>query len=400
MTPAPERAIAYRAAWTWAGPGELRAGAWVVVEAGRVREVCQHPPADAQRQDLGDGLILPGLVNAHTHLELSFLAGAVPPPAGDFVGWLESLVAARPGHDHLAAEDAVAAAVDQALTSGTVLAADITNTGRAQAIALQAGLHTMSLYEAIGPQRAEPPEPGLAWPGGVLRAQAVAAHAPYSIPSWRMAALKARAGDLPFCIHLAESRAEMEYLAGAGPEGQRLDQFLQNRGLERASLDLRAARPLDHLMALGVVDQRTLLVHGVQLNRAELGRVAAAGASLCVCPRSNLGLTGATADAAAARELGVNLCLGTDSLASTPDLSLFNEMAALRAACPDLPPEAILTMATVGGAKALGLSSFFGFIKPGGSASIVMVPLAASSGPAAIGAAVDGPHQGRPRRLG
>ncbi|MFZ5587561.1 MAG: amidohydrolase family protein [Thermodesulfobacteriota bacterium] len=399
MTPASARAIAYRASWLWAGPGELRAGVWVVVENGRVRELCRRPPADARREDLGEGLILPGLVNAHTHLELSFLAGAVPPPAGDFVGWLEALVAARPGHDHQAAEVAVESAVRQALASGTVLVGDITNTGRARQIARRAGLHALSLFEAIGPSRAEPPAPELTWQEGVLSAQAVAAHAPYSIPAWRMRALKAKAGAMTFCIHLAESRAEMEYLAGEGAEGQRLAGFLRGRGLMRDSLDLQAARPLDHLLALGVVDQRTLLVHGVQLDRDELRRVAQAGASLCVCPRSNLGLTGAIADVAAAQRQGVNLCLGTDSLASTPDLSLWGEMAAVRTACPDLEPEAILAMATAGGAQALGLAGHFGFIQPGAIADLILLPLASTADSDIICAAVEGRHAGPPRRL-
>lgn len=400
MNDAPGQVIAYRAAWLWAGPGRLRAGEWVVVEAGRVREVCARPPADALRQDLGDGLIIPGLVNAHTHLELSFLAGVVPPPAGDFVGWLDALVAARPGHDHLAAAAAVAAAVEQIIASGTVLVGDITNTGRARDVARRAGLNAVSLYEAIGPSRAEPPEPELAWAEGVLSAQAVAAHAPYSIPAWRMRALKAKAGRLPFCIHLAESRAEMEYIAGAGPEGERLAAFLQGRNLLRENLDLRAAHPLDHLLALGVVDGRTLLVHGVQLGRADLRRVARAGASLCVCPRSNLGLTGGLADVAEALRQGVNLCLGTDSLASTPDLSLFGEMAALRRACPELGPEAVLTMATAGGAKALGLDDVFGFIGPGASANLAYISLPKASSCDIIASVVDGGHARRPLNLG
>ncbi|MBI4798341.1 MAG: hypothetical protein HY794_06330 [Desulfarculus sp.] len=95
-TPPPH---AFTASWVWCQRGDLRRGAAVVMEGGRIREVADRPPAGLAVTDLGEGLLLPGLVNAHTHLELSFLAGAVP-PRGDFVGWLEDLVAARPGHDH------------------------------------------------------------------------------------------------------------------------------------------------------------------------------------------------------------------------------------------------------------------------------------------------------------
>ena len=93
-----EPALALGAAWVWCGPGDLRAGAWGVLERGRVADIAGRPPTGARRKDLGQGLLMPGLVNAHTHLELSFLAGLAP-PAGDFVDWVERLVRARPGHD-------------------------------------------------------------------------------------------------------------------------------------------------------------------------------------------------------------------------------------------------------------------------------------------------------------
>ncbi len=371
MSARPPGIIAYRAAWTWSGPGDLRAGQWLVVEQGRVRELTDRPPAEARRIDLGDGLLLPGLVNAHTHLELSFLHGLAPEPARDFVGWLEGLVRVRPGHDHLDATEATRRAVRQAREAGTVLAGDITNTFRAQEPAWEEGLHTVSFGEAIGPKRAQPPEPSLAWREGVLQVSAVAAHAPYSVPDWRLQALKRQAGRLPFCIHLAESQAEVEFVAGQGEQGQRLRQFLLDRGMNLDDLVFHGPRPLAHLLALGVVDSRSLLVHGVQLTPGELGQVAAAGASLCVCPRSNLGLTGAIAPLEAALAAGVNLCLGTDSLTSAPDLSLWPEMATLRRLFPDLPPESVLTMATLGGAQALGLAAHFGSLWPGRLAQAV-----------------------------
>lgn len=366
---------AYRAAWTWSGPGELRSGQWLVVERGRVRELTARPPAEARRIDLGDGLLLPGLVNAHTHLELSFLRGLAPEPAGDFVGWLEGLVRTRPGHDHLDAREATRRAARQARESGTVLAGDITNTFRAQEPAWEEGLHTVSFGEAIGPQRSQPPEPSLTWREGVLQASAVAAHAPYSVPGWRLKSLKRQAGALPFCIHLAESRAEVEMVAGEGAEGQRLRRFLGARGLNLDDMTFHGPRPLAHLLALGVVDEHTLLVHGVQLNPGEMARIASAGASLCLCPRSNLGLTGAVAPVEAALAAGVNLCLGTDSLTSTPDLSLWPEMATLLRLFPSLVPETVLTMATLGGAMALGLAEHFGSLRPGRLAQVVFRPL-------------------------
>lgn len=391
--------IAYTASWVWCQRGNLRRGAAVVMQAGRIKEVADRPPAGLPVTDLGEGLLLPGLVNAHTHLELSFLAGAVP-PRGDFVGWLEDLVASRPGHDHGAAAQATAQAVQDSITCGIALVADITNTGRAQEALASAGLSGVSFFEALGQAKCEPPTAGLAWRGAVLTANGVAAHAPYSVPAARLADLKRRAGDLPFCMHAAESQAEVEFMLGEGPEGKRLEGFLLARKLERASLGLKGLRPLAHLMDLGLLDPHTMLVHGVQLSRQEARDLAGSGASLCLCPRSNLGLTGGLAPVADLLAAGVNLALGTDSLASCPSLSLWEEMAALHAALPGLAPEDILAMATAGGATALGLAAHFGRLAPGMAGPLAFAPLERLSSGQVLEAAVSGAHAGQPRPVG
>ncbi len=383
----------YTAGWVWCQLGELRRGAAVVVEGGRIKDVTARPPAGHAVTDLGEGLLMPGLVNAHTHLELSFLAGVLP-PKGDFVGWLEEMVATRPGHDRETAAQATAQAVQEAQAGGTALLADITNTGRAQEALAKAGLSSLSFFEALGQAKCEPPPVELTWRGAVLLASGVAAHAPYSVPAGRLAELKRRAGALPFCMHVAESRAEVEFMLGEGAEGRRLEQFLRARGLERASLGLKGLPPLAHLRELGLLDRHTMLVHGVQLTKQEAVDLARSGASLCVCPRSNLGLTGGLAPVPDLLAAGVNLALGTDSLASCPDLSLWREMAALYQAMPGLAPEAILHMATAGGARALGLEPHFGRLRPGVAAPLAFVPLQAMTAEQVMPAVVGGAHAG------
>ncbi len=395
----PTPVLALGAAWVWCGPGELRPGAWVVLEGGRIREVADSPPSGCKRRDLGAGLLLPGLVNAHTHLELSFLAGLVP-PAGDFVEWVERLVSSRPGYDRGRAARAARRAAAEAASRGTVLAGDISNTGKAAWAWQEAGISSLTFIEALGPSRSDPPRPWLRWQGRVLAAGSVAAHAPYSVPGWRLRELKQRAGERVFCIHLAESRAEVEFFAGRGEQGRRLERFLEMRGMVRSELGILAPRPLAHLESLGLVDERTLLVHGVQLLPEEVERLARAGASLCLCPRSNLGLTGSLAPLPRLLAAGVNLALGTDSLASSPDLDLWAEMALLRRRFPRVVPEAILTMATLGGARALGLEGHFGRLAPGRLGPVVFVPLEARSGEEALARAVEGSHAAPPRPVG
>jgi len=138
----------------------------------------------------------------------------------------------------------------------------------------------------------------------------------------------------------------------------------------------------------------------VQLSPDEARRIAAAGASLCLCPRSNLGLTGGLAPVEELLAAGANLALGTDSLASAPDLSLWAEMAVLARAKPGLAPEAVLTMATTGGARALGQEGRFGALAPGAAGPLAFVALERLARSEVIEAVVRGEHAAEPVSLG
>ena len=131
----------------------------------------------------------------------------------------------------------------------------------------------------------------------------------------------------------------------------------------------------------------------------EVKALAATKASLCLCPRSNLALTGALAPIESLLKAGVNLALGTDSMASAPDISLWPEMTALALAAPSLPPEQILAMATTGGAKALGLRAHFGRIAPGMSCPLAFAPLPELSRGEVLAAVVQGALTGPPVRV-
>ena len=168
---------AYTARWVWCALGDLRPGAAVVLQDGWITEVAARPTHGARVVDLGEGLLLPGLVNAHTHLELSGLAGLMP-PQGDFVGWLESMVSLRPAQLRQNGPEATEAAVEYLAQNGTALAGDVTNTGKAAQALEGAGVSAVSFYEALGAAKAEPPAAGVAWQGARLLASAVAAHAP------------------------------------------------------------------------------------------------------------------------------------------------------------------------------------------------------------------------------
>lgn len=383
----------------WLGPGRLRGDLQVHLRGGLVVAV-EPRTSDGNVLDLGDGMLLPGLVNAHTHVELSSMRGRIT-PQGDFMKWLLRLVELRPSQDPDQAAEATAQAAQEMADCGTALVGDITNTGLARQALHNAGLHTVSLFEALGAANCPPPAPEALWRAGVLEAQGVAAHSPYSVPGWRIKGLKRLAGDNVFCIHMAESKAEMEFIAGVNLGEHSMHHFLAARGVNRDELGLTADRPLQHLINLGGLDQNTLLIHCVQLNNNEIAQVAAAGASVCICPRSNLGLTRAVADVQAMRNAGINLCLGTDSLSSCPDLNLWRELAEISRRFPGLAPESILAMATCSGAKALGLNHLFGFIGEGAVAPLCYVGLDPGlTQEQALAAVVNGQHASPPRAIG
>ena len=137
------------------------------------------------------------------------------------------------------------------------------------------------------------------------------------------------------------------------------------------------ATPVAYLARLGLLSERSLAVHCVQLDRQDHSWLQSRGVTVVACPRSNKRLGVGTAPIPELLREGIAVALGTDSLASAPDLDLFAEMAALRKDHPALAPAAVVRMATFNGARALGLADRLGSIEPGKLARLVVVPLTA-----------------------
>ncbi|MDR1857761.1 MAG: amidohydrolase family protein [Desulfovibrio sp.] len=331
-------------------------------------------------RDLGDVTIIPGCVNAHTHLQLSHLAGTTTLHQG-FVPWLASLVPLLrlpPNRDSL--PDACA---DIAGT-GTVHVGDICGSlpsGLADVAEScgRAGLGVTHFCEWFGhgPPLADGPLP---WPptcreevpGIVTGHCAPACHSLYATSPGLLADVRAccRQWGLPFAMHLAESPEETLMLTeGAGA----LADFLRQRVLPA---DYRAPgrRPLAYARELDLLGPGTLAVHGVQLDRDEIGELGASGSALCLCPRSNDGIGVGLPDVPALLESGTLLCLGTDGLSSAPDLDVRNEAVFLRKRM-DTPPEALIRLLTVNGAAALGLEDTgIGVLDRGHPARFAILP--------------------------
>ncbi len=357
-----------------------------IVAFGRRKDVVKaHPGAEVR--DLGEVVILPGLVNAHTHVELSFMNG-VPPAGGTFMTWLRDLVARRPGIDAGAAAEAATKALETMLLRGTVAVGDIANGAWAAPLLARSGLRGLAFHEIFGfaasdtesildaaAQRLE----SIDADPDVLAARdrfttVLTPHAAHTTSFPLLKALGGRAvasGEM-LSIHVAESEEESQLLRdGTGP----FKDFLIERGAWDPAFKAPGQTPVEYLERLGVLTPRTLAVHCVHLDHQDISRLQARGVTVVTCPRSNQRLGVGKAPVPKLLSSGIQVALGTDSLASAPDVDVFTEVAHLRQEHPGLSPAAALRIATLNGARALGLAKDLGSIEEGKLAALTVVGL-------------------------
>jgi cytosine/adenosine deaminase-related metal-dependent hydrolase len=380
--------IRYHAAWVLPISGPPIRDGWFAVERGRVVAMGasgRRVLSDGAREvDLGDVAVLPGLVNAHTHLELSYLRDEVP-PASEFVTWIRGVIAARlqhpdpSGHEIL---DAIDRAIKEAVACGTVIVGDVSNTLVTFGPLTRSPLSAVVFYELIRFNTADPEgvvaeacrELDALVPTDRVRT-GLAAHAPYSVAPLVLRAIRAavdRDPFAPYSIHLSEGAEEIEFIrTGGGPWRQLLEEL----GSWNPAWVPPGGSPVQFLDECGFLGARALAVHGVQMTTADLDRLVARDTTLVTCPRSN-GHTGAGAPPLEDfYNYGVQVAVGTDSLASAPDLNVFAELATMRALAPTVSPGALLDSATRQGAHALGFDADYGTIEPGKSARLLAVAL-------------------------
>jgi cytosine/adenosine deaminase-related metal-dependent hydrolase len=356
---------------------------WVAVENGRIIAAGAEPPAGAT--DLGRVAILPALVNAHTHLELSYLRNTVA-PRGNFLDWIRPLMAARrefPDPADPAILQAARAAIQEARTSGTGLVGDISNTLVTIPLLREAGMHGRVFFELLGFNVADPEarvsdaRARIEAAGGSDEAVRVnvAAHAPYSVSPQLFAAIRTDLDAQPdgiSSVHLAESPDEMEFMArgsGAWPV------LLRELGAWNDAWTAPGKSPVAYLSEIGFLDSRVLAIHAVQCSGDDLAHLRAIGATVVSCPRSNRHVGVGDPPIEAFYAMGVSVAFGTDSLASVEDLNMFAELAAARRLAPRVRPRDLLRSATLCGARALGFGDRFGSIEAGKEAALIAVRL-------------------------
>jgi 5-methylthioadenosine/S-adenosylhomocysteine deaminase len=418
----------------WALPcdgGPPLRDAVVAVRGGRItavdtREQIGHVTASAAEViDFGSALILPGLVNAHSHLEYTHAGPITRQDGRTFTGWIAELMAwsrAAPSADRLASARAGAKAM---LRGGITCVGDIVTRGQGLRAMVDAGLHGVAFFEFVGGypvdndttlaarlddllERAEAASmlidglPGAA-PGIRL---GISPHAPYTVSeaALRRVTTIARRNGWPLACHLAESAGELEFLAhGTGEVADFMGGVLSlGRPLQP---EVSRHRPVAYAEAGGLLAAparrqdrpNTLVIHGAHLSQEDVVRLTRADVSLVSCPRSNELLSaGAEVPIRHLAQAGLRLGLGTDSLASNTVLDLFGEMRALREIWsrqdprvdPDQAALRLLSMATCEGAAALGLQNELGTLTEGKRADLAVTDLPDTAGGSALATAV------------
>jgi cytosine/adenosine deaminase-related metal-dependent hydrolase len=372
--------IVFRAGWVVPVDRPAVRDACVATRDGRVEWVGRAADAPAgEARDLGPGVLLPGLVNAHAHLELSHLAGRLS-GANGFVDWVERLVTAR-GEDHVdTVRSRAAAAIQEMEDTGTVAVGDVSNALAHLDLLARSPLRARVFFELIGWDPAvagrvvESARARLASLAPAQRAQvSLAAHAPHSVSAALLAAMSAAGGVSS--IHLAESPHERRFLHGRDAEWSA---FLARRGLGHVPFVPPHLSPVRYVDRFGVLGPGLLAAHAVQVDAEDRALLAARGVAVVLCPRSNRALDVGLAPVPELREAGVRLCVGTDSLASVPSLDLWEDVLALHRAFPVLEPEWLVRAATRSGAEALGLGDL-GRLGPGAEAAFAF-----AEGPATL----------------
>lgn len=384
MTDRPARAwcTAYRAAWVApvAAP-PVRDGS-VVVEGDRIAWVGRagdEPPAlRARTVELGAAMLTPGLVNAHTHLDLTVLRGLLD--GLSFFDWIRGVVACRAALSPGELLDSARLGIIQGLERGVTTFADTAPADASFEAMRELGVRGVAYQEVFGPDPQDAPAALRALEGHVtaLRARetplvrvGISPHAPYSVSDdlYAAASSLARKLDLPLAAHIAESVEESELVRAArGPFAD----SLARRGIAVAP---RGRSPIALLERAGVLDQRALLIHCVRCDAEDIAAVARADAAVATCPMSNRYFGHGAAPVVAMRRAGVRVGVGSDSMASNSRMDVLAEARAALAAETGTPAGRELAMATRDGARALGLHAVAGTLEVGRAADLAAFAL-------------------------
>lgn len=337
------------------------------------------PPCDTE--DLGGVILMPGLVNAHCHLELTAMRGFLEDL--DFRRWILRLTSARRVVlDREAMLDSARYGIEEGLLAGITSYADTGDSGVAMQAMREAHVRGINYQEVFGPDPAQCADSiaglrrkveGMRYLETRLVRLGVSPHAPYTVSDdlFRATTDLARELKLPMAIHVAESEVEQRLVVhadGAFADG------LRKRDI---AVEPRGRTPIDLLDRLGVLEARPLLIHCVRVDGEDVERIAATKSPVAHCPASNAKLGHGTSPLHELLDAGVTVGLGSDSMASNNRMDILEEarlallaQRARRRSFDEPSAKDVLEMATIGGASAIGIGEIAGTLEPGKQADL------------------------------
>jgi len=341
--------------------GALRIKNGLVLEIGDAQSIINTNPSIAV-ETFPNSVLLPSWVNAHCHLELSAFHNKIT-DFSDFVDWVRQLIALRIG----AEQEEVQSHAEQAATllkeSGCALVGDITNGDLLRAESIINGPERVVLYEILG---FDPTKAQQIFQTARSRIQTenlsakLIPHAPYSTSVELIKMISAYQES--FCIHLAESSQEAEFIkSGKG----KFQEFLVERDAWSIEWSPPEMSPVQYLDHLNVLNDYSLLVHGVQVEPTDLNLIKQASAMVCLCARSNDLLQVGQMPLDDYIQEGIHIAIGTDSLASNIDLDMNNEIYYIYKQFNNLKASDLIRMATLNGALALRKDREYGSLEVG-----------------------------------
>lgn len=366
-----------------------------IVAVGPAGAIMQRFPG-CPISDLGAAMLFPQAVNAHTHLDRTAFAafGQTPDIQRGFVQWINELVTMRRATPLAVIAEGAREGLRLILESGTAAVGDFSNNLISVEPLVNSGLYGVVYYQLTGPNPQDAPrllqqaqEQVQRWRSmyGEARIRfGVALQSPYAVSPdlFRLVVNWVIQDQIPSSVHIAESPAEVEFLLHG--TGEILDYLSTRYAFAHEWIPTPGCSPIQYLEQLGVLSTHPLLVHGVQVTHNDIEVLAAHRVPMTHCARSNAQLDCGRMPIECYREGGVPLAMGTDSLASSPSLSLWDEArAALKlhhAAGVSLDPHVLLQLCTLDSARAIGFEALLGSLEPGKAAHLAIGRQLSSTG--------------------
>ena len=329
--------------------------------------------------DLGNSVITPGLINAHSHLELTNLNGRIN-YTGSFAGWISQILNAKKGWTEDDYTLSVRSGIKKSIEAGTTTIADITRDGFSLAELRKSKLRKTVFYELIdfNPSRAEETIRDFKARfndtyGNNLLSIGIFPHAPYTVSKdlYNQCSTVSDQLKIPIATHLSETNEEIEFLTKGTGNLATLLRDLNTLG----DWNHPGLRPIAYLNQMGILKNNLMIIHCNYVTIEEIMMLKSSKSSIVYCPKSHKYFQHMIHPFRKLIDQNINIALGTDSLASNDSLSILDEMKCIYDGNKDIKPQDIFFMGTIAGAVAVGLENKIGRLEPGFDADITAIQL-------------------------